>query len=246
MRAGGSVAYDRRMTNEGAQKQSEEQDEPSEWTRLPDRQEERPSGAGRSDVRHTLEEGAGAIAAVVGKGMRRAATMVGAPASSEVEELMDSTDLPEVGPEPDALNALAVRLDREADLWRALALKAVARAAWVDRTAHAAAVIGALGTLALASISGLRALFGGVSWQTAGMVGMGLLALATGATLMGVVGAVIRKGQREIWRDALCRADLTELRLHRVAVVLATRKDAAQGYAEALRRLERETSAPAR
>ena len=63
---------------------------------------------------------------------------------------------------------------------------------------------------------------------------------------MSAVSGRVRRAQREVVKDALARADLAELRLHRVSIVLASRKLEGDGYAAALLRLERDAGAPPR
>jgi len=233
------------MTTQEAEKVEEERQGTSGWTRLPKTDDDEIGRKG-AEVRRAIEHGASEVAAVIGRGMRRATELVGAPSASEVDSLVEGSDLPELGPGSDTLSALALRLDREADLWRALALKAMSRSAWADRTTHGASVVAAIGCVALAAIAGMQGLFGGATWPKASMLGVGGLVLLIAALVVGGAGAAIRRGQREIARESLARADLAELRLHRVAVVLAVRKDDAGSYLEALRRLEREVTSPAR
>jgi hypothetical protein len=216
--------------------------QPSDWTRLPETVPDKGNGAAR--VREAIEHGADHVASAIGQGMRKASDVLGAPASTEVEELMKGTDLPELDGD-DAIVELARRLDREADFWRALALKALGRAAWADRSAHLTAVVAALGCTALAAVAGLEAVFGGAAIKGL-LVLAGAAALLAGALMVAWVSSTIRKGQREIARESLTRADLSELRLHRVAVVMAIRKQDPTALPEALKRLERETSAPIR
>lgn len=232
------------MTTHEEEKVEAEREESSGWTRLPKSSEE--SASKRVAVRRALEQGAVEAAAVLGRGMRRAAEMVGAPSATELDSLVEGSDLPELGPGPDTLSALALRLDREADLWRALALKAMSRSAWADRTAHGASVVAAVGCVGLAGIAAMEALFSGATWHKALMVAVGGLLLVVGALVVGGAGSAIRRAQREVARESLARADLAELRLHRVAVVLAVRKEDPGAFVEALRRLEREVCSSAK
>jgi hypothetical protein len=218
----------------------DKEDKPSEWTRVPAVS----GGNGGSKVREALQEGAGQVASVIGGGLRRATAALSAPASSELDQLSSGTDLPEIAVE-DALAALSVRLDREADFWRALALKAMSRAAWADRTSQFAAIVAVVGCAALAGITGLEAVFGGGSVRAL-LVLAGATALVLGSAAAALVSSSIRRGQREISREALARADIAEIRLHRVAVVLAIRNDDRGSLPEALKRLEKDTAAPVR
>lgn len=238
------LAYAAGMTTQEAEKAESERQETSSYTRLPNTDER--SESKRAEIKRAIEHGAGEVAAVIGRGMRRATELVGAPSSTELDSLVEGSDLPELGPGADTLSALALRLDREADLWRALALKAMGRSAWADRTTHGASVVAAVGCVGLATIAGMQALFGGASWQKAAMLAVGGLILLVASWIVGGAGSAIRRAQREIARESLARADLAELRLHRIATVLAVRKDDSGAYVEALRRLEREVSSPAR
>lgn len=224
-------------------------DKPSEWTRLPASKEDKGNGGKR--VREAIEQGAEVIghgadhvASALGRGMRKAGDVLGAPASTEVEALMSGSDLPELESD-DAIATLGVRLDRESDFWRALALKALGRAAWADRTAHFTSVLAAIGCAALAGVAGLETVFGGAPIKSL-LVLAGAGALIAGAGTVAWISSGIRRSQREIARESLTRADLSELRLHRVAVVMAIRSEDRAGLPEALKRLERDTSAPAR
>lgn len=227
------------MSTEAEDKEAKD-DKPSQWTRAPSAS----GGNGGSRVREALEEGAGQVASVIGGGLRRATAALAAPASSEMDQLVGGTDLPEIAVE-DALAALSVRLDREADFWRALALKAMSRAAWADRTAQFAAVVAVVGCAALAAITGLEAFFGAGPVRAL-LVVAGATSLVLGAAAAALVCSGIRRGQREISGEALARADVAEIRLHRVAVVLAIRNEDRGSLPDALKRLEKDTAAPVR
>ncbi|HKA87505.1 MAG TPA: hypothetical protein VKE22_07555 [Haliangiales bacterium] len=232
------------------------QAKPSSWSRLPASEPDTsPAAPGDRDAVRVIAARAGAAvrdqasqaAKRVGESIRRASSAFASPTGAELEGLLAGVDLPEIGGEGDAVAALALRLDREADFWRGLALRSLARAAWADRVAQIVAVLSGIGGLALAVIAGLGALFGASSEG-----GRAILILAAGAALIvacllvNLVSARIRRAQREVVKDALARADLAELRLHRVSVVLAMRKLEGDAYSAALLRLERDAGAPAR
>jgi hypothetical protein len=146
-----------------------------------------------------------------------------------MEGLLGSADLPDVGAED------------------ALAVRALARAAWVDRVAQLMAIFAALGALALAVVAALGALVGaGNAGGRALQVLSAIAALVTAPAVMAWISAGIRRSQRETAREAMARADLAELRLHRVGVVLATRALGEGAFRDALLRLERDASAPSR
>jgi hypothetical protein len=157
-----------------------------------------------------------------------------------VAALIADTNLPEVEGE-DPLAALAKRLDREADLWRNLAIRELAHVAWANRIAHGASIVTMIGVVTLAGVAAFGALIGGAG-SRAVHVAAGALALAIGTVVVAWVCASIRKTQREIVRDALARADLAELRLHRVALAMAARTIDPERVRESLVRLERDVS----
>lgn len=228
---------------------------PSTWSRLPSSEPEAPVTHNERDAVRVIAARAGAAvrdqashaAKRVGEGIRRVSGAFATPGGAELEGLLAGVDLPEIGGEGDAVAGLALRLDREADFWRGLALRSLARAAWADRVAQIIAVLAGIGGLALAVIAGLGALFGASSEG-----GRAILILAAGAALVvacllvNLVSARIRRAQREVVKDALARADLAELRLHRVSIVLAMRKLEGDHYGAALLRLEHDAGAPSR
>jgi hypothetical protein len=72
-----------------------------------------------------------------------------------------------------------------------------------------------------------------------------LLAVSAGIVALGALGAAWalsqgRRAQLELARAALVRADLAEVRLHRVAALLELRAAGPERYVEALGGLERE------
>jgi hypothetical protein len=187
-------------------------------------------------------ERAGAVAGTLGEGigggLREASHALAAPRGTDVEALLESTDLPGIEAQ-DALADLAARLDREADLWRNLAFRELANARWSARILQVVGVVMVVATLTLAGLAGFGGLFGG-SWERAALIGVGALVLAVGTGLVVAVQGLIRRSQRETLREALARADLAELRLHRVAIALAARHAAPETAGEVLARLERD------
>jgi hypothetical protein len=215
---------------------------PSAWSRLPDGDAE----PGPAPVRGRARKFPGeALAAELRKGLRRASRLI-ETGREEHERLIGRADLPDlVGDDPIA--ALGVRLDREADLWRALALGELARAVVVDRIVLASAVLAFLGTVGLSIVGWAGAAIGpGDAAARALLAGAGVLALAVGGGMVAWIGGSIRGAHQRAARDALARADLAELRLHRIAVVLGLLRTDASGYRDALLRLERDAAAPPR
>jgi len=227
---------------------------PTGWSRLPsDAPEPRPL-TDRDAIRvvaaragAAVQQGASRVASQVKEGIRRASGALAAPTGTELETLLPGADLPEIGGEGDVVAALAIRLDREADFWRGLALRSLARAAWADRLAQIVAVLAGAGGMALAVIAAFGALFGAsAEGGRAILLLTATAALVVACVLVSAVSGRARRAQREVVKDALARADLAELRLHRVSIVLAARKLEGDGYAAALLRLERDAGAPPR
>lgn len=185
------------------------------------------------------------VAAAVGAGVKRGLGQVGVALRAEADEsaqipaeLLKQADLPEVTAE-DALGSLATRLDREADFWRGVAMRQLARAAWTERLGVTGSLLLLVGGVVLSAIAAFRALFatqGGSA--TAMLVGVGIGVLLVAAIAVGRLASGLRRGQMEAVRDALARADLAEVRLHRVALLIEMRVAAGEGYAAALAELE--------
>jgi len=210
-------------------------DEPGSWTDLPD---DRDSEDGESVA---PDDKVGEIADQVRRRLRRASRALAPPGANDLSTLLSGVNLPAIESEQ-TLENLAARLDAESDLWRGLALRALARATWADRFTQGIAVLAAIGCVALASVAAFVVLFG-----AEGLLGRTLLLVAAAAVLVAGAAAVamssagVRRAQRSIATRALSRADLAELRLHRVGVVMAQRAAGDEAlYREALARLETE------
>jgi hypothetical protein len=180
------------------------------------------------------------VGASVQAGIGRVEQALEEPGGEIGAEILERADLPELQGEA-PLVSLAIRLDREADLWRKVALRQLERSAWAGRLAVMSAVVALVGELALAAIGGFRALFGG------GLAAAPPLLLAVSAAILALgtfcaawaLGRA-RQSQLEIARSALARADLAEVRLHRVAALLELRVAHPERYVEALEALEGE------
>jgi hypothetical protein len=205
--------------------------------------------SGAASVGAAIRGGAETVSLHFGEGLGRAkAALDGAsgPGAPELEALYTSADLPQLSAS-DPLGSLAVRLDREADLWRSLAMRALTRAAWADRITQGAGVLVGIGALGLAVIAGLGVLFG----ASAGLdrlllLGGALTSLAVGAALVTWISGNMRRGQRDLAREVMLRADMAELRLHRVGVVTALLQMDPEAGRQSVARLERDVSAPPR
>jgi hypothetical protein len=165
-------------------------------------------------------------------------------AASMPAELLAQADLPELSA-GDALASLATRLDREADFWRVMSMRQLARAAWTERLGLAGAVALVVGGAILAGIAGFRALFAVESGGTVPLVATGMGALLTAAIAVSLVVAHVRRGQLEAQREALHRADVAELRLHRIALLLTLRERAPDAFVAAVCALDVEVRAAA-
>jgi hypothetical protein len=206
----------------------------SSWSRAPIQS--------AAEVGTALKSGLLPVADRVGKAVRGGIGSVGSaledPAAAEAAALTREADLPELDGE-DPLSSMSVRLDREADLYRGIALKQLARAAWMDRLAVTGVVLVIVGEIVLAAIAGFRALFSAEhASQPAILLLTGALLLLAVTAILGRVVSGIRAGQIAVARDALARADLAEARLHRLAALLAIREGDPEGYPAALRALE--------
>lgn len=171
----------------------------------------------------------------LGGGLRDASRALAA--AGDVEGLIEDAELPGIEPD-DALRTLARRLDREADLWRSLAFSELKNVRLTDRVLQLGGGAFAASTMILALFAGLGALLGASGGAL--LIGTGAGALAVGALLFVGVALVLRRNQRDTLRAALGRADLAELRLHRVAVAMAARAAEPERAGEILLRLERD------
>jgi len=181
---------------------------------------------------------AGKAAEAMRSGVDQAARALSDPAEAGAKEMDALADLPEVEGD-DPLLSLGTRLDREADFYRGIALRQLARAAWMDRISVIGAVVAAIGVAVLAAIAGFRALFApDGAWHVAALLGVGAFLLLVSSLTLGRVASRIRAGQAQSAREAFARADLAELRLHRIGALLALRSVDAAAFGEVLRALE--------
>jgi hypothetical protein len=224
------------------------------WGRRPaDDEDESPkSGASDTSVRARAAEVGASIEKKVApvaeraarafeSGMSTASRALEDPTTSAMAaELRAEAELPELGGD-DALASLAKRLDREADLFRGIAMRQLARAAWMDRLGITGSAISLAGVVVLAAIAGFRALFAPDGAElVAVLLGVGAALLLAGSMALGRTAARIRTGQAEAAREALGRADLAEARLHRVAALMEMRRADPEKFRAALGELERD------
>jgi hypothetical protein len=194
------------------------------------------------DVGAAVQNGIGPVADRVGDAVRSGVGTVERalddPAKSLAAEMLEQAKLPEIAGE-DSLMSLGIRLDREADFWRGLALRQLSRAAWMERLSISSTVVLLIGVVVLASIGAFRALVASdAAVQVVILLGVSALLLLLGAFSIQRATAKVRQGQLEVAREALTRSDLTEARLHRLAALLEMRVSDPEGYLTALRELE--------
>lgn len=157
---------------------------------------------------------------------------------AEWQRFLERSDLPDVRGD-DPIAELAARVDREADLWRSVAIRAM-RPGASRSIVIGATLVGLSGGLGLAALGGLRGLFGtdasaGQLWAAAAALGLGVgLAIAAAAWLD-------RSASRAA-AEALARSDAAEKRLQRIAALLALRRADPGAFKDALERLERASS----
>jgi hypothetical protein len=195
-----------------------------------------------SDVSRAIRTGIAPVANKVGSAVQHGVSSVGKaledPTGAMSSEVLQQTDLPEIEGD-NSLVSLGIRLDRESDLWRGIAMRQLARAGWMDRLSIMSAVIALIALLVLGSIAAFRALFGSDAGAVpALLLGVGAVLVGIGTLIVSRAAAKIRQSQLEVARDALARSDLAEMRLHRLAVLLEMRAVDADAYRAALRELE--------
>ncbi|MFN7698660.1 MAG: hypothetical protein ACK5U8_12240 [Deltaproteobacteria bacterium] len=193
----------------------------------------------REVVDRAKEAGATTVNAV-GTGVRKglASAKAGMDRASEHVEAeqqrwrtrAERTDMPGIGTD-DPLGDLAVRLDRQADFFREIAVDAMrpgmVRGAMVALVITLGAVTAALGLLAC-----WRVLIGGGAID-------GLPAVAGAVALAGLAAAAagwaVERGRAAVAHEALARAEQAEARLCRVAELIGLEKHDRGALVEALR-----------
>lgn len=192
-----------------------------------------------------VHEGAGNVMEGLGHGLDRAVAALATPEGAELTSLLAAVDLPELASEG-PLGAIALRLDREADLFRGVALRELSRIGWVERVAQTIVVAAAACEAAVAATAVVLAVFGG---PLEGRIGLLFLA----ATIVGLAGASAawsasrtRVAHTKLAEAALGRARALEERLFRVGLTMEWKSAGPTLYQDALARLERDVSpAPA-
>jgi preprotein translocase subunit SecE len=188
-----------------------------------------------------VQETTGDVIHGLGQGLERAGAALATPENADVTALLASVDLPELSSEG-PLGAIATRLDREADLFRGVALRELARVGWVSRITQTMVVVMATCAVAVAACAVVVAVFGGM---VDGRLGLLVLAAAVvGAAGVGVAASAsrMRTAHTQLAHDALARARVIEDRLFRVGLAMEWRSAGPTLYQDALARLERDVS----
>lgn len=191
-----------------------------------------------------VHETTGDVIHGLGQGFERAGAALATPDSADVTSLLAAVDLPELAADG-PLGALALRLDREADLLRGVALRELARVSWVSRITQTMVVATATCAIAVAACAVVLAIFG---MTLEGRLGLLVLAAGVvGAAGVGVAASAarMRAAHTELAHDALARARTIEDRLFRVGLTMEWKSAGPTLYQDALARLERDTSTPA-
>jgi hypothetical protein len=147
------------------------------------------------------------------------------------EERKERTDMPGIGAD-DPLGDLAIRLDRQADFFRELAIDAMRPGA------VRGAMVGLVVTLAIVTAGlGLVATWRAFSGEGA-IEGLPHLAgaIAIAGIASGVVGWIVERGRAAVAHEALSRAEEAEARLCRVAELIALEKHDRDALVEVLAR----------
>lgn len=171
------------------------------------------------------------------RGFTEANAALAAPEGAELAPLLAATDLPEL-PADGPLGSIGVRLDREADLLRNVALRELARVGWMERVTLLVLVATVVCEVLVAACATFSALMG-----AEGRGGLFALAAIILAGSAGGVAAVIsrsRAAHRALATDALARARVIEQRIFRLALVMEWRAAGPVLYQDALARLERD------
>lgn len=192
-----------------------------------------------------VHEGAGNVIDGLGHGLERSFERAGAalatPENADVTALLAAVDLPEIAADG-PLGAIALRLDREADLFRGVALRELARVGWVSRIAQTVVVAAAACEIGVALAAVMLAVFGG---PVEGRLGLLFLAAAVvGMAGVGVTASAsrLRSAHARLAEEALSRARVIEDRLFRVGLAMEWRAAGPVLFQDALARLERDAA----
>lgn len=190
-----------------------------------------------------LQEGAGNVMEGLGGGLEKAGAALATPENAEIAALLPATNLPELGADG-PLGMIATRLDREADLFRAVAVRELSRSGWVERIAQTVVVIAATCMAVVAATAVTLALFGGAGEGRASMLLLAAFVVGIGGVGAAVSASRMRAAHAKLAEEALNRARAVEDRLFRVGIAMEWRSAGPTLYQDALARLERDVTAP--
>jgi len=177
----------------------------------------------------------------MGRGLTEANAALTTPEGAELAPLLAATDLPEL-PTEGPLGSIGVRLDREADLLRNVALRELARVGWMERIGMMVIIGSVISEILVAGCAALSAMVGGALEGRAGLFALAALILAGAAGGATFMMAKSRAAHRGLAAESLTRARKVEERLFRLALVMEWRAAGPVLYQDALARLERDVS----
>lgn len=184
-----------------------------------------------------LEEGARDALAGIERGLVKADRALATPEGTELAALLDATNLPEL-PTEGPLGSLGVRLDREADLLRNVALRELGRVAWMDRLGLIVVLVGFFLEAVIAACVTFSAIVGALDGR-GGLFTLAATVIAGSAAGVSAVVSRSRSAHRDLANEALSRARAIEERIFQLAVVMEWRGAGDTLYQDALARLER-------
>jgi len=181
----------------------------------------------------------------IGKSLEGASDALATPVGADLATLLPETDLPDIEAEG-PLGKIARRLDREADLFRGLALRELARVAWTTRITQVVLIAAAIVEAAIAASVAVVAVLGGSADGRLSLFFMAASIVAAGAAGVVVTNTRARVAHAKLAEDALVQARRLEEKILRVALTLEWKGGGTTLYQDALARLERDVSpAPA-
>lgn len=168
--------------------------------------------------------------------LAKADAALSAPAAADLTPLLAATDLPEL-PSAGALGSLGVRLDREADLYRNVALRELARVSWIDRVTLISVMVAFIGEAGVAACAAFSGLIGSNDGRGS-LFALAATILAVAPAGVAAVVAGARRMHKDLAADALTRSRSIEERLFQLGVVMEWRGTEPALFQDALARLE--------
>lgn len=191
-----------------------------------------------------VQEGARDALAGLERGMTRgfseANAALATPDAADLAPLLAATDLPEL-PQDGPLGSIGIRLDREADFLRNVALRELARVAWMQRLTLIVVVATVVCEIIVAACATFSALMGAFEGR-GGLFALAAFILAGAAGGTAFIVSRSRVAHSDLAKDALSRARAIEERIFRLGVVMEWRAAGPALYQDALARLERSTT----